>query len=112
MQTLREVALRKIKEKAFEHLSHGLIAEIEPTRPRKISYINYVDDFLVYEDDDENLIKQVTWLRWYLNQHGFPSDKVYFSGKNLSSNLKCLSVILSQPELLTAYFLAFAILER
>jgi hypothetical protein len=77
-----EVALRKIKEKAFAHLSHGLIAEDEPTRPRKLSYINYVDDFLVYEDDDENLIKQVTWLRWYLNQHGFPSDKVYFSGKD------------------------------
>jgi len=73
-----EVALRAIKGMALEHLRSPQL-ENEPPRPTRLSYINYVDDFLVYEEDDENLKKQVTWLRWYLNQHGFPSDKVHFA---------------------------------
>jgi hypothetical protein len=76
-----ELALRQIKLKALEHLKKEM-SPGEPVRPNTLSYCNYVDDFVVFANDHEQLKIQVNWLRWYLNQHGFPSDKLYFAGKD------------------------------
>ncbi len=71
---------------SFIKLHDSTVNTGEPTRPSiledDVMWTHYVDDFLVWAEDKETLITKVQWSRWFLQQYGFPSDKVEFSDGN------------------------------
>ena len=79
-----ETAIRIIKQKAIDHLQVGNPMEPgEPTRPETASCVNYIDDFHVPGNGTmEELRVQVTWIRWFFERYGFPSDKLRFNGRD------------------------------
>ena len=79
-------ALTHIIKLGQDHiLSSSPLLTDEPTRPRTVSAVFYVDDFHTSSDTPEEEQVQCRWLRWWLQQFGFPSDK-HFS--NCTTNDK------------------------
>ena len=80
-----ESTLAIIHRKGNEFLQKGSALErLEPSRPAKFPDISfYVDDYHCRTPADSHPSEHaigVTWLRWWLEQHGFPSTKVYTAG--------------------------------
>jgi len=77
-----EQALKTIYESALKHMeTDSPLEPDEPPRPKKLDYINYVDDYLMESGTEPDLVTQVKWLRWFLNQYGFPSGEESINDK-------------------------------
>jgi hypothetical protein len=72
-----EIAIRNIHSRALQHITANSIHPGEPPRPcsTETLWYNYVDDFVVREEDAEKLKKKIKWIRWFFTNHGFPSGK-------------------------------------
>ena len=73
-----EVALNFLHRRAQEYLlTMNRPEPDEPVRPADLNNVfSYVDDFAHVGDDMHEVLTQSCWYRWWLNNHGFPSDKV------------------------------------
>ena len=93
-----ESSILEMKRRALEHLAQPdtPMEPGEPERPTDPSSVNFVDDFQVTgQSSSEELLKRVKWIRWWFEQHGFPSDKLRYNSRVVTDQDKLWEAYLS-----------------